>query len=157
MASRKPTELYIPEEQTATILFTKNGETDPETGKSEDVVVMWMDVKADLTFNDRSSLFWDESELDDRLDDDGNVMLDKKGKPLKQPMQDEAIWERLAPFVLAWSVGERDKNGEAVPVPPPSEAGAQQFRLINPQYVAKLLADLRFRSTGDVSSDFLAK
>lgn len=155
--TRKPTELYIPEEQTATLLFTKDGDINPETGKPEEIVVMWMEVKADLTFADRERLFWTDDELDDRLDDDGNPVLDKDGKPVKATLTDDRIWERLAPFVLAWSVGRRDEKGNAVPVPPPAEAGPEQFKLINPQYVAKLLADLRYRSTGNVSSDFLAR
>lgn len=157
MATTKDMPLYIPGEQVATLLFTKKGDIDPDTGKAEEITVMWMEVKADLTFDDRAKLFWGEEDLTDRLDAEGNPMLDSEGKPMKQPLSDEDVWERLAPFVLNWSVGERDAKGNAHPVPPPAEGGPDQFRLIHPSYVAKLLADLRYRSAGQVSTDFLSR
>lgn len=156
MASKRDIDLYIPGDQTATLLFTKKGEIDPETGEAKEIVVMWMDVKADLTFKDRERLFWDDSEHNIVKDDDGNPVLDKNGKTIKEPLPDEFVWDRLAPFVLDWSVGER-VNGKAVKIAPPAEAGGKQFELISPDYVRKLLADLRFRSTGKVDTDFLAR
>lgn len=157
MASRKDIGLYIPDEQTATILFTKKGDIDPETGEAAEVTVMWMEVKADLTFDDRQRLFWNEEELPQRRDEAGELVFDKNGKPVRDPRPDEEVWDVLAPFVLDWSVGQKDAKGKAVKVPPPAEAGGEQFGLINPTYVAKLLSDLRFRSSGKVSTDFLAR
>lgn len=156
MASRKDIDLYIPEEQTATLLFTKPGPDDPDTGKTTEVTVMWMEVKADLTFDDRSALFWDKDDLEDELDVDGNPVLDTDGQPKKKPLDDETIWDRLAPFVLNWSVGRRGEDGKPEPEPAPAVAGGKQFGLINPLYVQKLLNDLRFRSTGKLDTDFLA-
>ena len=155
MTSRKDIELYIPDDQTATLYFTKEGPKDPETGKPTEITVLWMDVKADLTFDDRKVLFWEEDDLQDELDDDGNPVMDADGNVKKKPLGDEVVWDRLAPFVLDWSVGTRDGKGKPTKADPPSVAGGKQFGLISEVYVRQLLRDLRFRSTGKVSSDFL--
>lgn len=157
MTSRKDIGLYIPEDQTATIYFTKQGPVDPESGKPTEVPVMWMEVKADLTFDDRKSLFWDEDELEDLLGEDGKPVLADDGKVAKQPLPIERVYDRLAPFVLDWSVGRKGEDGKPERVDPPSVGGPGQLALIHEAYVWELLRDLRFRSTGKVSTDFLPK
>lgn len=156
MPTKTETPLYIPGEQVQTIYFTKPGGKDPDTGEEREIVMLWMDVKADLTFDERRRLFWDESDLPDKLDEHGEPVIGKDGKPEKLPKSQEEIWELLAPFVLDWSVGERIK-GKEVKVDPPAVAGGKQFGLIAEQYVIELMRDLRFRSTGAVKSDFLPR
>lgn len=138
--ARKDIGLYIPEDQRATIYFTKRGEPHPETGEATEVTAMWMDVKSDLTFAERERLYF--------VNDDGTPM---------ETVPDELVCERLAPFVLDWSVGYRDDKGKAVKAPPPAEAGGEQFALISMVYVLQLLREMRNRSTGTVTIDFLAQ
>ena len=58
------------------------------------------------------------------------------------------VWNTMAPYVVDWNVDDDDGN----PVPPPAEAGGQQFDYLPNQVFWAFFNDLKFRSSGTVDS-----
>jgi hypothetical protein len=58
------------------------------------------------------------------------------------------VWETMAPYVVDWNVDDNDGN----PVPPPAEAGGQQFNWVPIQIFWQFFNDIKFRSSGTVDS-----
>lgn len=156
--------VYVPTQETITLWFVRK-ETHDEV--EVDKPLFWVDVRADITFAERERMQAAISDLSEpikqRLREENlarneadrftDAQIDRQAS-LEVEIQD--LWDVMAPFVLAWSVGEV-VDGKPVPVPPPSEAGGQQFRHIHDSFTGRIWLHLWTRSQGDVDVDFLGR
>lgn len=141
--STKRTSLYIPQEQTITLWFVREG-------ASDDTPELWVTVRADLTFDERGTL---QAAIRDMLASVRGRTDAEEGKETPEP-DINPVWEAVAPFVLDWSVGRLVK-GKAVKVDPPAIAGGKQFALISETFVGHIVNHLLKRSEGQVELSFL--
>lgn len=160
MPSKQDFDLYIPEDQTITLWFVREGMPD-------DKPELWVDIRADLTFNERKALQETTqnltAEIEDRLraenakkPEEDQVDDQEIKRQAARELQVEAVWDAIAPYVLDWSVGERI-DGKPVKIDPPAVAGGQQLALISESHVIRIINTLMVRSEGNVEVSFLDK
>lgn len=159
---------YIPEQETITLWFVrKQTEMIDGVDTEVDVPLFWADVRADITFAERERL---QAAISERAKPFEADLLEKNSKRPKADRVDEALirrraqsmvtvnslWDHIAPYVVAWSVGTVE-DGKPVLVDPPSVAGGQQFALISEEFTTRIFNHLWNQSHGDIDMDFLGR
>lgn len=102
-------------------------------GGDEELPELKVRVRADLTIDEVEPLIWEGE------------------KPI------EEVRDLIAPFITDWNVATVDEDGAVVKADPPSVAGGEALRLINPVYTRRILSELQLRSTGMVKAAFLPR
>lgn len=168
MFSKDDFKPYFPEQETITLWFVRK-ETRMVDGAETDIDIplFWADVRADLTFAERERMQKAITDLAAPIE--ARLKAENAKKPKADRIDDieikrqasmqvdvKDLWSLMAPFVLAWSVGEM-VDGKPVALAPPAVAGGNQFEYINESFTTQIFVHLWTRSQGDVSVDFLGR
>ena len=115
----------MPEKQSYYVPFKRYEEVEFVEEGAEDEIPFTAKIRTNLTFSEIEALTWE----------DGDGVR-------------EVVWPLFAPYVVAWSLGGEDAKGKVTPMPPPAEAGPDQFQYIPPQLFWQIAKEIKLRNMG---------
>lgn len=140
---KSQTTLYIAGEQVTTLYFVEK--------ESDTTPLLWMDVRADLTFHERAGISDAVAHAIKAAEEDAREKHPNASETLISRLAivnilAPEVLEAVAPYVLDWSVGEM-KRGKPVKITPPAIGGADQLRYLPEACVSRLVTHLLGGST----------